>query len=99
MAAAKSTGQLVGQNICLADLGRCSQQFFRVLHERGGNLSGEVSFPAAVIIERIEDRERAVIEAHGEPAYRARFGVDQVLRARQESGNRVFLPGLASSST
>jgi glutathione S-transferase len=63
----RSPRQLVSKDIRLADLGRGRQKFIGVRHQCGSHLSGEMRLATCLILERVEDREGALVEAYGEP--------------------------------
>src|ERR1039457_6853300 len=78
-------GELGGQHVDLLDVRRGAEQLAR-LRDR----AAQVSLPAAVTGEDVEDPESRRVDLDGKPCCRVRLGLGQGLRARQEGGQLLL---------
>src|ERR1700733_8725751 len=87
----RSSRKLVGQHGWLANLGGHGKQISRIRHERRGDRAVQMRGPPGFIIERVKDRERRLVEAHGKPGDRARLCHDEASCICKKSRD-VLLP-------
>src|ERR1022692_123882 len=60
-------GELGGQHVDLLDVRRGAEQLARLRHQRSGDRAAQVSLPAAVTGEDVEDPESRRVDLDGKP--------------------------------